>query len=81
MLKLEAIIISFSVVILEHDQEGLTIPMKTTGRASANHTLDPETGAIRGDPTIRKIDVCFPGKTVEEDWRFSKLHQHHQPVC
>jgi len=45
--------------------------MKTTSRASNNHTLDPETGAIRSDPTIQAIDVCFPGKTVEEAWRFS----------
>ncbi|KAI9878916.1 MAG: hypothetical protein M1830_010164 [Pleopsidium flavum] len=72
ILKIESIFESFCDVMLEDRQE-LTVPMKTTSRASNNQTLDAETGAIRSDPTIQAIDVCFPGKSVGEAWRFTVL--------
>lgn len=70
IVKIEHIFESFVDAMLEECQRELAIPIKTTNRASKDHTLDPETGAIRGNPHIQPVDVCFPGKTPEEAWRF-----------
>ena len=68
--KIERIFTSLVDVLLEDLQGGFAIPIKTTARASKDHTIDPETGAIRGNPNVQPLDVCFPGKTPEEAWRF-----------
>lgn len=68
--KIEHIIESFVDVLLEDRQGGFAIPIKTACRASKNHTIDPETGAIRSDPNVQPVGVCFPGKTPDEAWRF-----------
>ncbi|MCJ1365766.1 hypothetical protein MMC16_004891 [Acarospora aff. strigata] len=73
ILKIEQIFESFCDVILEDRQEGLAIPLVTAHQASKFNTLDLETGSIRSDPTVPAVDVCFPGKTPEEAWRFTVL--------
>lgn len=68
--KIERIFTSLVDVLLEDFQGGFAIQIKTTARASKDHTIDPDTGAIRGNPNVQPVDVCFPGKTPEEAWRF-----------
>lgn len=72
IVKVERIFESFVDTILEDRQGGLAIPIKTTYRASRDHTIDPETGAIGSNPDIQPVDVCFPGRTPEEAWRFGE---------
>lgn len=72
IVKVERIFESFVDAILEDHEGGLAIPIKTTNRASRDHTIDPETGAIGSNPNIQPVDVCFPGRTPEEAWRFGE---------
>lgn len=72
IVKIERIFESFVDVMLEDRQGGLTIPIKTTHRASKHHTIDPKTGAIRSNPNIQPVDVSFPGRTPDEAWRFGE---------
>jgi hypothetical protein len=56
---------------LGSDNRELVIPLKSRSRASGE-TLDAADGAIKQPPATEARAIRFPGKTVQEAWKFSR---------